>query len=590
MNIPLVFTALIICLLAIYMMNRFVKRPGIGFVFILLIQILSATVIVFSLIDNVLTTPEVELSAIIGGVFLPSVIVIYDHAKMIRKRKEKGINIYLIERREKKNTQRLNYSYFIENAELYKEAIDALTVYKSLNIQDKHVSKNVKRQLILIQKLINLQRYDSAAMQYRFLFSVFPQSALIAYNAGYLYCFIGKYREAYKILDKARALLKQEQRTNPENKTVLPEQFEAMVQFNLGYALYNLGRFEHSISCFQKVIDIKPDLTVAYKNIARAYLAMNMEDKAIEYLEKGRLDIRDSVLRIVLGSIYYKNGDTKKALEVLDEVVVSAAKRTDALKYKGKAALKENMFEKAEDCFEKLIELEPAEPLNYYHLALAQRELKRSKDALITYERGISANPTNSMLLYNAATLLDEMGDKEKAVRYLYKSLEGDELLENAYNLLGLILGQLGRYREAVQVFDKGVKIFEFSYLLYFNRGIVLDMSRRLEDAVISFEKAYELNKHDPVLIYHYTAVLLKVRQYAKAIKIYRTSLNNFPDDAELYYGLSKVYAHMGEDDLAVDLLKKVLESDTSYLARMKRDPDFKILYKHDGYKSLMVS
>ena len=35
---------------------------------------------------------------------------------------------------------------------------------------------------------------------------------------------------------------------------------------------------------FQKVIDINPELAVVYKNIAGCY--MNMEDKAIEYLEK----------------------------------------------------------------------------------------------------------------------------------------------------------------------------------------------------------------------------------------------------------------------------------------------------------------
>ncbi|NLM10449.1 MAG: tetratricopeptide repeat protein [Clostridiaceae bacterium] len=590
MNVPLVFVAFIVSLLTIYMMNRFVKRPGLGSVFVLLAQFLSATVITFSLFEDVLTTPEVELSIIIGGVFLPSAIVIYDYVKMIRKVKEQGINIRIIEPKARNNAHELKFSYFTENVELYKGELDALTVFKSLNIQDKDISKNIKRQLILAQKLIRLQRYNSAAMQYRFLLSVFPKSILVAYNAGYLNCFVGKYREAYKILDRARELLKQEQKNHTENKEILPDQLEAMIQFNLGYALYNSGRFEQSIKCFEKVTDINPDLTVAYKNIARAYLAINMEDKAIEYLEKGRLDLRDSLLRIVLGSIYYKNGETRKALEVLDEIVASETKQIDALKYKGKAALKEKIFDKAEECFEKLIELEPSEPLNYYHLALSQRELKRDKEALKTYERGISVISDNSMLFYNAATLLDEMGDKERAVHYLYKSLEGDELLEDAYNYLGVLLGQLGRYREAVQVFDRGIKVFESSYRLYFNRGIVLEMSRRLEDAALSFAKAYELNQQDQVLIYNYAAVLIKLRRYTEAMQIYKTSLTNYPEDAELYYGMSKVYAQMGEKDLAVDLLRKVLESDPSYKSKITRDTSFKTLCKHEGYKSLIAS
>lgn len=589
MNIPLIFVTLIVCLLTIYTMHRFVRRPGVGLVFILLIQFLSATILLFSLFENVLTTPEVEVALILSGVFLPISVVVYDHTKMIRKRKEMGVNVHLIEHKQKDN-QKWNASSFLKNAELYKHEINALSVFRSLDIQDKSIYRNIKSQLILTQKLINLQRYETAAMQYRFLFAILPNSAEIAYNAGYLHLFIGKHREAYKILNRALKLIKQEKHNNSDKKAIPPEELEAMVQFNIGYALYHLGRFEHSIICFERVLDIKSNLTVAYKNIGRAYLAINMEDKAIEYLEKGRLDLRDSLMRIVLGSIYYKKGDTKKALEILDEVAVSETKQTDALKYKGKAALKEKMFSKAEKCFDEVIELEPTEPLNYYHLALAQRALLHNEDALKTYERGISYNPSNSILLYNAGTLLDELGYKEQAVRYLYKSLEGDELLEDAYNYLGVLLGQMKRYHEAVQIFDKGIKIFGNSYQLYFNRGIVLEMSRRFEDATLSFEKAYELNKHDQVLIYHYTAVLLKIRQYTKAMRIYKTSLTNYPNDAELYYGLSKVYAQMGDKDLAVELLQKVLENAPAYLIKIKKDPDLKTLYKHDGFRSMLVS
>ena len=46
----------------------------------------------------------------------------------------------------------------------------------------------------------------------------------------------------------------------------------------------------------------------------------------------------------------------------------------------------------------------------------------------------------------------------------------------------------------------------------------------------------------------------------------------------------------MGEKDVAVDLLKRVIELDPVYLVRIKKDLDFKTLQNHPGYKSLMVS
>lgn len=590
MNVPLIFVSIVVSVLTIYMMHRFVKRPGLILVPVLLIQFLSATVLVFSLIENVLTVSEVELAVIIGGVFLPSGIIVYDHIRMIRKRKKLGVNVPLIEPVRKNDPKKSDYSYFLENAEHGCNEINADTVYKSLEISDKVLSTNIGKQISVAQKLIRLENYEAAALQYRLLFAFFPESPYIAYNAGYLYCKTGKYREACRILKKALTLFRKGQRKAKAQRTDADNRLEAMIGFSLGYALYYLGKFEQSIKWFHRVIDADPGYTAAYKNIARAYLAMNMEDIAVEYLEQGRKDSADSLLRIVLGSIYYKKGETGKALEVLNEIKASETSRIEAIKYKGKAALKEKMFDTAAECFRKLLELEPEEPLNYYHLAIAQREMKRYHDALRTYEKGLAVNPKSSMLFYNAATLLDETGNREKAVYYLYKSLEGDEKTEDAFNYLGIMLGQMRRYHEAVHVFDRGIRIFGNSYLLYLNRGIVLEMSKRYEEAADSFEKAYELNRNDQALIYHYAAVLIKLRRFDRALKIYRTSLSDYPNDAELYYGLSTVYALMGEKDLAVELLRKVMETDPSYKSRIKNDINFKILDRHEGYRSLIAS
>ena len=56
MSIPMVFIAVLICLMALYTMNRFIKRPGIVSILLLILQFLAATVTVFSLFEDVLTT------------------------------------------------------------------------------------------------------------------------------------------------------------------------------------------------------------------------------------------------------------------------------------------------------------------------------------------------------------------------------------------------------------------------------------------------------------------------------------------------------------------------------------------------------
>ena len=73
-------------------------------------------------------------------------------------------------------------------------------------------------------------------------------------------------------------------------------------------------------------------------------------------------------------------------------------------------------------------------------------------------------------MLYNAGTLLDELGDREQAVHYLYQSLRRKSL-EDAYNYLGVLLGQINKYREAVQVFDEALRYLErlISYITIVN-------------------------------------------------------------------------------------------------------------------------
>jgi tetratricopeptide (TPR) repeat protein len=596
MNIPLVFIAAVACFLALYMMNRFVKKPSVLIGLLLSIQLFSATVVVFALIQNVLTIPEVETFVIVTGIVFPALVVAFDHIAFNRKRKKMGVTIPFIDKKEKRK-QESDSSSFLKGVELWKREIHAMDVYRSLSVQDERIMENIKKKLIITQRLINLERYETAAEQYRFLCEILPDSHAICYNAGYLHCFIGRYREAYKFLKKAYDLVKQEKQWGRDfegvekgHKHYLPDDMDLMIEFDIGYSLYNIGKYEHSIRHFKKVLEKKPDLTVAYKNIARAYIKIGMNDKAIEYLEKGRMDVRDSGMRIVLGSIYYRKGDMKKALEVLDEAVKTDEKQIEALKWRGKAAIKEKIYDKAVECFSALIDMEPAEASHYYHLALAQRFLGNNEDALTTYEAGIAQSQSNSTLLYYYGTLLDEVGKREKAVEVLSKSIKSDEPSEDAFNYLGVLLGQMKRYRESVQVFEKGIRVFDKSYQLHFNLGIVLEMSRRLEDAIVYFEKAYELNRNDPMLYYHYSAVLLKKRNYAKAIRICKAGMSNYPDDTELIYGLSKVYTHMGEKDIAVGLLKQLLELDPSFIARIKEDLDFKTLYRHPGYRSLVAS
>ena len=69
--------------------------------------------------------------------------------------------------------------YFTDKAELWKKEIQATDVNRLLTITDPQLQQSVKI-LIRTQRLINLDRYETAAEQYRMLYALLPESAAIA--------------------------------------------------------------------------------------------------------------------------------------------------------------------------------------------------------------------------------------------------------------------------------------------------------------------------------------------------------------------------------------------------------------------------
>ena len=115
------------------------------------------------------------------GIVFPALVVAFDHIAFNRKRKKMGVTIPFIDKKEKRK-QESDSSSFLKGVELWKREIHAMDVYRSLSVQDERIMENIKKKLIITQRLINLERYETAAEQYRF-YEILP-IPMICYNAG----------------------------------------------------------------------------------------------------------------------------------------------------------------------------------------------------------------------------------------------------------------------------------------------------------------------------------------------------------------------------------------------------------------------
>jgi tetratricopeptide (TPR) repeat protein len=89
-----------------------------------------------------------------------------------------------------------------------------------------------------------------------------------------------------------------------------------------GAALYKLGRVDEAIGCYQRAINLKPDYSMAYRNLGIAYVGMGRSADAIELFQRA-LELYPGYTDayVSLGSAYAREGRVEEAMGAYEEAI-----------------------------------------------------------------------------------------------------------------------------------------------------------------------------------------------------------------------------------------------------------------------------
>ena len=259
-----------------------------------------------------------------------------------------------------------------------------------------------------------------------------PQSDEGFYLLGYVNGEQTNFEEMVKNYDKSLAISQNfAKNINDSRKYFWAQAFNRGVNYyqkgvNSGDSDSAAVYYDKSIADFKSALNIEPDSSDTYKNLAFVYLSKGDNDAAVDPLKK--LIEHEKALDgyKFLGEIYYVKGTNLKGEGKTEEAKVEFNNSI--------AVLEEGLVQHPNNS-DLLLTLS-----NSYIGA------DRTNDALGPFKKGVEAEPENKYYRYNYGVLLLGINDFETAETQFKKALEIDPDYENASYNLGVTYIKWGAY------------------------------------------------------------------------------------------------------------------------------------------------
>lgn len=252
---------------------------------------------------------------------------------------------------------------------------------------------------------------------------------------------------------------------------------DPVAAFNLGYAYKTLGRWKESADAFTKTLEflVQTDDKYRTRNLATTYymrgyayasLATKQEgDEAQQNIEKAESDYLEALklkkdymlVYCHLGVLYGTQSRWKEAERAFKTAIRLKPRYAGAHHDLGAIYLQSGRPKLALKAFEKAVQYEPKNILSLRHLSEAYYEAERWEDARKILLRVLKLDPQDQDALFKLGGAYLNLGNFRKAEKALLKVIELDPDDPVAYSNLGLVYFKSERLGESADVFNKAL-------------------------------------------------------------------------------------------------------------------------------------
>lgn len=282
--------------------------------------------------------------------------------------------------------------------------------------------------------------------------------------------------------------------------------------------------------------ELAPARPESYILEGQIFTALKEYDRAECSLKKAlKLDPKNAFSYVRLGTLYLEKNKPDDAIKMFDQAWRFDCGSKWACLWKGIAWSQKEEMEKAKECYERALMIDPKFDLAYYNLGWAylSGRNKDYKEAKRHFSMALQLNPDYKEASYAMGMTYAYQNDYELAKVYLGKAIKLDERYLTGYKWRGIVNGEMKKNQEAVLDFNKAIELDPQNPDLRIRRAKILCESGRLDDAVSDLRFALSIKPDDSRIYLYLGNVYAKTKDKKKALRHYDKALELSPDYAE---------------------------------------------------------
>jgi TolB-like protein/tetratricopeptide (TPR) repeat protein/predicted Ser/Thr protein kinase len=238
----------------------------------------------------------------------------------------------------------------------------------------------------------------------------------------------------------------------------------------------------------------------------------------------------------------------------------------------------------------RAVQLDPDVAETYVTLGLLKMRTRAWADAAADYRRAIELNPNSARGHHLYAMQLVGLGRYSDAFEQLRRALDLDPLSLPINTDAGRIFYFTRRYDDAIASYRKTLEIDENFAMVHLHLGEAYEMKQMYAEAIAEYRKAQSLGGRIPAARIGRAYALWGKTAQAREIldEFEETSKTGFVP----YFGMTVLYAGMGQNEKALAWLERQLEAGVGDLFlkvdpvydSLRSEPKFRLLQQRAGF------